>query len=481
MATATQQISEAIAKIREDRAFLSANIKKAKIGDLVAGNENEYRVLGVVGGIESLLTDISALVRNEKLFLSLSSYAERALILTTLTNLSAHTSTFRAQIISIVEQNIAVAVNYQYTHPAAGVNTLPIVEILAALEQLKPLLRTFRTKEAPERFQELSEQVACFIRAKQESEALLVEAQAAFQVIENVGKEVNVITERSNRESGLVTEQLDRAKEITAAIERVEVGAKEISEKIDAALAAAITAANNVGSLFSKAVGESSLIEQFSVRVEKRNAELDRQSSVTDNYQQKLVSFDKNHTELLAKIEETSEKAKTALNLGSEVALGGHFNSQYETARRGQWLWIALSVAAFAAAIYLGHDSVTGSADDPLAYLRRFTLVPLVLLGAYFCGRQYEKQKNITEDYAHKKVLALSLSSFKEQLIKDPESASYLSDYMTKVLTELHRYPYYLQPKIKTPITPNFDGLKKYLEDAADLKDKVLAAVKVKE
>ena len=51
------------------------------------------------------------------------------------------------------------------------------------------------------------------------------------------------------------------------------------------------------------------------------------------------------------------------------------------------------------------------------------------------------KNKNITEDYAYKTVLAQSIIGFSEQLnTEDPSDTSY-QEYVKKMLDEIHQHP----------------------------------------
>ena len=69
---------------------------------------------------------------------------------------------------------------------------------------------------------------------------------------------------------------------------------------------------------------------------------------------------------------------------------------------------------------------------DELIFLR-LSVLPVGLLIIWFGVSQYNKQKFILEDYAHKKTLALSISVFRESLKSEEPQ---LKDYYYKNLFE---------------------------------------------
>ena len=54
------------------------------------GSENEYTYKSLIGGIEALLTDISALLKSPVRFIKISTYSERSNLITYLQNIKAY-------------------------------------------------------------------------------------------------------------------------------------------------------------------------------------------------------------------------------------------------------------------------------------------------------------------------------------------------------------------------------------------------------
>lgn len=68
-----------------------------------------------------------------------------------------------------------------------------------------------------------------------------------------------------------------------------------------------------------------------------------------------------------------------------------------------------------------------------LLFFARFSMVPILIGFFAFCAVQYVKQNNISEDYAHKKLLSETLISFKQELIRnDSDKTSVFMDSILK-------------------------------------------------
>ena len=82
----------------------------------------------------------------------------------------------------------------------------------------------------------------------------------------------------------------------------------------------------------------------------------------------------------------------------------------------------------------------------------RILMVPILSIGLYFCISQYNKQKNIIEDYAYKTVVAKAIVGFSEQIKKNEnENTDEYSSYMKTALAEIHQDPLRERGKLKNP------------------------------
>ncbi|MBA5238361.1 MULTISPECIES: hypothetical protein [Pectobacterium] len=150
-------------------------------------------------------------------------------------------------------------------------------------------------------------------------------------------------------------------------------------------------------------------------------------------------------------IDDITEKAKNALDKASDVAVGGHFKAQYENAKRLVVLWLLFGGLFLIGAILICLATVFPEVTNTLIDKRleggsqtsiiiaRLAIAPLFLLGAWFCAYQYNKQKQIIEDYAYKKVLTLSLLSIKSEIEEIGES--HVSEFIKGVQKEILKSP----------------------------------------
>ncbi|KFF70304.1 hypothetical protein IW01_10820 [Pectobacterium brasiliense] len=152
-------------------------------------------------------------------------------------------------------------------------------------------------------------------------------------------------------------------------------------------------------------------------------------------------------------IDDITEKAKNALDKASDVAVGGHFKAQYENAKKLVFLWLLSGGFFLVGAILICLATVFPEVTNTLinkgqgdAYgnqtsiiIARLAIAPLFLLGAWFCAYQYNKQKQLIEDYAYKKVLTLSLLSIKAEI--EGMGESHVSEFIKGVQKEVLKSP----------------------------------------
>ncbi|MGK3135027.1 hypothetical protein ACCX84_04570 [Pantoea trifolii] len=160
--------------------------------------------------------------------------------------------------------------------------------------------------------------------------------------------------------------------------------------------------------------------------------------------------YEKNSTELESLILQTKEIMGDA----SAAKIGEHFKIQYDESKKLLALWPVISGSFLLCAIGIclltvfpelyvmlfGGDVTNHVSDDAVPFLiSRILVAPLFLAGAWFCATQYIKQKNITEDYAYKKVLSLSLLSIKAEVEKTGEKNT--SEFIRAIQGEIVKSP----------------------------------------
>lgn len=149
----------------------------------------------------------------------------------------------------------------------------------------------------------------------------------------------------------------------------------------------------------------------------------------------------------ISQSQELLSKAKSALNLSGTYRLSRHFKSAYELANKNKWLWGIISViSAIVCMAFIGYmlyemHYIDKSQSDSqgshllLLFLARFSMIPILIGFFAFSAMQYVKQNQITEDYAHKKLLSETLISFRQEIERNgSDKASIFMDSILKAV-----------------------------------------------
>lgn len=166
------------------------------------------------------------------------------------------------------------------------------------------------------------------------------------------------------------------------------------------------------------------------------------------------TSHSKNYEKNSGELESLIAKTKEIMGDASASKIGEHFKIQYDKSKKLLALWPIISGSFLLCAICIclltvfpelyvmvfGGDVTNHVSDNAVPFLiSRILVAPLFLAGAWFCATQYIKQKNITEDYAYKKVLSLSLLSIKAEVEKTGEKNT--SDFIRAIQGEIVKSP----------------------------------------
>jgi hypothetical protein len=140
-------------------------------------------------------------------------------------------------------------------------------------------------------------------------------------------------------------------------------------------------------------------------------------------------------------------KAKSALNLSGTYRLSRHFKSAYELANKNKMIWATITIiSSFICMLFIGYvlyemhiiGSVPQNTQNThliLLFVARLSMIPILLGFFAFSAMQYVKQNNISEDYAHKKLLSETLISFKQEIERNgSDKASVFMDSILKYL-----------------------------------------------
>lgn len=150
-------------------------------------------------------------------------------------------------------------------------------------------------------------------------------------------------------------------------------------------------------------------------------------------------------TTQVSKAQELVSDARAALNLAGTYRLSRHFKNAYELANKNRmfWAWVSLfsALTCIGFVIYiLVEMNIAHDKEGPhllMLFIARFSIIPILIGFFAFSAVQYVKQNNITEDYAHKKLLSETLISFKQEIDKNntDKSSIFMDNILNAVLT----------------------------------------------
>jgi hypothetical protein len=193
-------------------------------------------------------------------------------------------------------------------------------------------------------------------------------------------------------------------------------------------------------------------ISSYDNASDKFKAELLKLDSSYNGLSEKLSSLDETLSVKQQKLDIILSQAESVLGKASTAALGQFFKEQYEHSKQFLWVWPLMGFAFLSGAILIciitvfpglidivpSKDNVP-SIDETAFIISRLVVSPLFLVGAWFCATQYVKRKNIIEDYGYKKVLSLSLLSFKAEIEKT--GVQNTTEFIRAVQNELIKSP----------------------------------------
>lgn len=402
------QIREYRDRIREKIKSLDKNLNK----DSKYGYESEYVFKGIIGGIDSLLTDISTLTTAPQKFIKLSSYNERSSIIGYL---------------ETIERYLETPNNY-----------------ISQFEALKTLLRSYNIRSISERQLEFEKEIEDCLRLK-------LQLQEELKVIKDIQKEFD----DNNSQLTNTIEEIDiKFKTIETELETIIetknqlISDSEELENINQNLTSIKSSANETLEEIKESLSESAknekLINSFSNKIHEKDNRLAELETATENNTKKLVEYQNERSKIISEAESLIESAKLALNYKTAEGISASFQEQYNSANN-RWIfgsWIAGAIICLLCTIGLGIWILESSTDDILLLIARISLMPLPIFGTFFCANQYTKQKNIIEDYAYKMVLSKAIVGFSEQLKKhgSDNNEEYIH-YVKTALKEIHKDP----------------------------------------
>lgn len=339
------------------------------------GQEAEYTAKLLKAGLRATLSHVCALTEAQAEFMRLSTYEERHRIMDVLGEIKGYLD---------VESYFNVATN---------------------LDELKSIIRQYNFRTSSESEEVLRSRINNLQGMCAELGENVEEIRRIGAVAQTTHKSIQVAENSRVAVTELLRDIHERSKEINSLQEKAQ------NQNEQAAQIAEIVK------------GYQGTVAAFTKTVAKGENQLASQAAFTEEYVKALAQYRNEREEELEEARTLISEAKAALEYKTAQGISAAYREKYIAARRGRytWGWLAGSIAfvGFALAVSFGFGWFgTGNTGDStmLLIMNRFTLVPMMVAGAWFCANQYVKNKNLAEDYSYKAVLAQSMVAFMENL-----------------------------------------------------------------
>jgi hypothetical protein len=408
---------------------------RVKIKDLSSyskdlyGKENEYSHKGIVGGIQSLLIDLSTLTKARNKFIQISTYDERQNIL-----------------------NYLVVIRDNFETPNIYIEHF---------ELLKLILRSYGVRNFSDRQLEFENECQEVLKLKIQFEEELKDVRKIKSKILAEEKKVIENSEKYEINAAKIVDEIEAVVEHktklineSSNLQSVLESSTEILEKIQEHETLVNTSSTSVKT-------NEKLIDSFANKVQEKDNRLTELEQEIIKQKEKVVNYENERSKILKDAKQLIESAKQALNYKTAEGISASFNTRFDEAS-SPWRyypWLIGGGLSILAAIALG-IVILYTTEGTGMILGRISLIPLPIISAIFCAKQYTKQKNLIEDYAYKMVLAKAIVGFSEQLKKNgSEDNSEYVHYIKTSLEEIHKDPLRKRDKEKVSKELSLDGI----------------------
>jgi hypothetical protein len=400
---------EEIKSLRDD---IRENIKGiSEYSKEAFGNENEYSHKGLIGGVEALLIDLSTLTKAKNKFIQISNYDERSDIIN-------HLSTIR----------------YNIENPRG---------FIESFEALKILLRSFGVRNFSERQLEFDQECQNVLKLKIQFEEELKEIRKIKAKVVAEEKKVKQNSENYELNSANIIDEIEAVVEHKTKLINESTKLQAILNTSNELEGQIREQAELVKTSSTKVQADEKLIDSFAQKVQEKDNRLTELEQKIIQQKENVLFYEEERKKILREANELIESAKLALNYTTAEGISASFKMRFDEAS-SKWRyypWLIGGGISILGAIALG-IVITYTTDDTNWFLARISLIPLPIISAIFCAKQYTKQKNLIEDYAYKMVLAKAIVGFSEQLKKNGsvDNSEYVH-YIKTSLEEIHKDP----------------------------------------
>lgn len=370
--------------------------------DNTFGPEGEYTLKGLVEGIKSVVSDLRFLVKHPNIFIRLSTSSERA-------NLSSNLQNLKAYLDSSNFNNV-----------------------ITQLEAIKTVLRQYNLRANKEYFAEFHQQYDLLKIRYSEIEELLATAKSSTELADKSKSDIEASKVAFDESLKLYDENLGVFDTKIEELKKSITNADATLENIEVIEGKSITSANMIE-------GHKTTILDFLNKITVREKELEKQSLLSKDFDATLKTYKVKQSEIIAESQSLIESAKKALEYKTAEGMSAAFQEKHTKAVEGKVLtWWAVGAILFViSALGIGICFLIIEKHDLYSLIGRISLMSLCVVAATFCATQYNKQKNLIEDYAYKTVLSKSFIAFAEELKKhDKEDYGLMVQNMLKEILQ---------------------------------------------
>ena len=319
-------MTQSIQTIREKRDEIREKIKTLNLRNYENqrfGTENEYTYKSLIGGVESLLTDLSTLTQYENKFIKLSNYGERKQIADNLIN-----------ILSYLESPTNL---YNY------------------IENLKIILRTYNIRNFSENLIQFEEEIDDIKSTRIELEEVLAISNELEEKIIEKSDEIDKLYDEADEKFEKVQEKFKEIKNELELINKETEIASGLNEDLEEIKEKAESNLTEITDIRTKSESNQKLIENFATKVQDRDNRLTELEQKIIENNATLVKYEEERVKILKEAEDLIESAKTALNYKTAEGLSASFSEQYKNSN-GFWVsagWISGAIACLLITVFL--------------------------------------------------------------------------------------------------------------------------------
>ncbi|RMZ59966.1 hypothetical protein D1632_10230 [Chryseobacterium nematophagum] len=401
-----------IRQLRDDIKQDIKNVDSLSFKDQTFGSEKEYTYKGLIANVETLLTDLSTLTKNENQFIKFSTYQER-------------------NSLSNILQNIK-----SFIHTPGN--------LYAQVDELKVNLRSFNIRYFEDRFIEFNKEMEEVTIIKINLQEDKFEIQKEIDEIKKKAKEIINKQEESKEKLMILDAEIKDLQKKKEGLEEEIILLESKNEEIEKLKKSSTDFNETIKTSFNEATSNEKVIKNFATNIQKSEDRLTNLLVKMDDNEEQLKNYAQERESLLIDAEKMLDSARQALNYSTAQGISAAFDTQHTNSKGflkvGIWLFMALIFMGFI--IGISCWILSGQSIETNVLIGRILMIPILSIGLYFCTSQYKKQKTIIEDYAYKTVIAKAIVGFSEQIKKNEnENTDEYVTYMKTALAEIHQDP----------------------------------------